>query len=178
MSPGGNRPAAGIESHLTVSEDGRLHGSIVSQLDVPLKDCVLLFGRTERGERGWAYPLRNAAAGAEPVQFDHLESQTVETFLTKRRIISSKDEAAGYDRAAFDVGRIVEVMMFHERAGATNYTGLLNRYQNFVDMSNELELGRAILVGHGPAGATVEINNQATARRGRKQPHARFTDLC
>ena len=51
-------------------------------------------------------------------------------------------------------------MMFHERAGATNYTGLLNRYQNFVDMSNELELGRAILIGRGPAGAQVKINDQ------------------
>ena len=56
--------------------------------------------------------------------------------------------------------RIVEVMMFHERAGATNYTGMLNRYQNFVDMSNELELGRAILVGRGPDGATVKINDE------------------
>jgi hypothetical protein len=156
----------GIESKLTMSEDGRLHGSIVSQLDVPLKDCVLLFGRTERGERGWAYPLLKPLSPGDNIPFEHLESQTVETFLTKRRIISSKDEAAGYDRAAFDVSRIVEVMMFHDRAGATNYTGLLNRYQNFVDMSNELELGRAILVGHGPEGATVEINLEATAAEG------------
>ena len=156
----------GIDSKLTVSEDGRLHGSIESQLDVPLKDCVLLFGRTERGERGWAYPLLKPLSPGEDVIFEHLESQTVETFLTKRRIISSKDEAAGYDRASFDVGRIVEVMMFHDRAGATNYTGLLNRYQNFVDMSNELELGRAILIGHGPDGAKVEINNQATVAQG------------
>src|SRR5215475_10689414 len=82
-------------------------------------DCVLLFGRTERGERGWAYPLPKSLSPGQEVPFDHLESQTVETFLTKRRIISSKDEAAGYDRAAFEVGRIVEVMMFHDRAGAS-----------------------------------------------------------
>jgi hypothetical protein len=126
---------------------------------VPLTDCVLLFGH---GESGWAYPLKKPLLPGfkANIDQDQLEPQSLSTYLTKRRIVSSKDEAVGYDRSSFDIGRIVEVMMFHERAGATNYTGLLNRYQNFLDMSNELEMGRAILVGRGPAGAQVKINDQ------------------
>ncbi len=148
----------GIESALTESSDGRLRGSISNQLSVPLTDCVLLFGH---GESGWAYKLKTLPPGGKAnVDQDQFESQSLNTYLTKRRIVSSKDEAVGYDRASFDIGRIVEVMMFHERAGATNYTGLLNRYQNFVDMSNELDMGRAILIGRGPDGAQIKINDQ------------------
>jgi hypothetical protein len=147
----------GIESSLTVSADGRLHGAIVSRLSAPLNECVLLF---ESAERAWAFPFGTLSPG-QSIQFDRRESQTAETFLAKRRIASSKDESTGYDRAAFDLGRIVEVMMFYQKAGGANYTGLLNRYQGFIDLSTQLELGRAVLVGRGPDGALVRINGQS-----------------
>ena len=154
----------GIEADLTASEDRRLQGSIVSQLDVPLNECMLLFGRMSAAR--WVYPLRTSVAGQE-VQFEHRESHRQNASNQTPHLAARTKRP--YDRATFDVARIVELMMFHERAGATNYTGLLHRYQSFIDLSKELELGRAILVGRGPGGAMVEINRQG--RRRRKQPH-------
>ncbi len=34
----------------------------------------------------------------------------------------------------------------------------MNRYQSFVDLSDQIELGRAVLVGRGPAAASMEVN--------------------
>jgi len=87
-----------------------------------------------------------------------MESQTIDTYLTKRRTIAAHDEIPPYERSGVDIRRIVEVMMFYEAAGGENYAGLLNRYQRFTDLSNELEFGRAVLVGRGPSGATIEID--------------------
>ena len=68
------------------------------------------------------------------------------------------DEVLPYDRAGFDVARIIQLMMFHESAGGENYTGLVHRYQRFTDLSSQLQFDRAILVARGPDGATVLIN--------------------
>ena len=42
------------------------------------------------------------------------------------------------------------MMMFYEAAGGRGYTGLTNDYQRFVDFSELLKTGRAILVARGP----------------------------
>ena len=39
------------------------------------------------------------------------------------------------------------MMMFYRAAGGSNYTGLSHNYQPFADMSNNLYLNRAVLVG-------------------------------
>jgi hypothetical protein len=38
-------------------------------------------------------------------------------------------------------------MMFYDASGGRRYTGLANRYQEFADLSDHLELGQAILWG-------------------------------
>ena len=45
-----------------------------------------------------------------------------------------------------DASYILRIMMFYEKAGGRNYTHLSNDYQSFVDLSNLLKTGRAILV--------------------------------
>ncbi len=47
--------------------------------------------------------------------------------------------------------------------GGVNYTGLLNRQQAFIDLSTQLEFGQAILVGRGPPGTELQINDQPLA---------------
>ena len=42
---------------------------------------------------------------------------------------------------------ILQQMMFYDAARGRRYTGLANRYQEFVDLSGHLDLGRAILWG-------------------------------
>ena len=144
-----------LETALATTPDRRLRGTLISHLPTALEDCVLLFDR-------WAYPL-GTLTPEKTVTIDRLEPQTIDTYFTKRRTINAHDEVPTYDRTSFDVPRIIEVMMFHEAAGGANYTGLLHRYQHFVDLTNQLQFGRAILVGRGAAGAVVQIDGQPVA---------------
>ncbi|HEY2760973.1 MAG TPA: hypothetical protein VGI75_09520, partial [Pirellulales bacterium] len=144
--------ARGLNANLTATIDRRLRGTMANRLDSPLTDCVLLFDR-------WAYPLGTLPPG-KSVSLDRADWQTIDTYLTKRRTIAAHDEVPAYDRAGSDVLRIMEVMMFYEAAGGSNYAGLVNRYQRFTDLTDQLEFGRAILVGRGPAGAAVQIDER------------------
>jgi hypothetical protein len=148
-------PGGSIEAMLTATLDRRLQGTVVNRLQSPLEQCVLLYGR-------WAYPLETMRPG-ETVRLDRKEPSTVETYLTHRHLFATRNEVPPYDRSEFDVPRIVEVMMFHNAAGGINYTGLLNRQQSFVDLSAQLEFGRAMLVGRGQSGAEILIDGQPVA---------------
>jgi hypothetical protein len=55
--------------------------------------------------------------------------------------------ASPYDRASFDVPRIVEIMTAHDLAGGRKYTGLANQYEGFSELSGLVENGRAVLFG-------------------------------
>lgn len=143
----------GIEADLKGTANHRLQGTIVNHLGVPLAECALLYG-------DWVYPLDTLAPG-QTAQLDHRDPIAVSTHLTRRHFQrSTAEEITPYDRAGFDVTRIVELMMFHQAAGGENYTGLMHRYQRFTDLSQQLEFDRAILVGRGPTGATIELNGQ------------------
>jgi hypothetical protein len=39
------------------------------------------------------------------------------------------------------------MMMFHEAARGTSYTGLTNRYPPTIDLTDQVRLGRAVLTG-------------------------------
>ena len=73
-------------------------------------------------------------------------------------------------------------MTFYEAAGGLRYTGLANRYQGFVDLSDLLKTNRAVLVAEAPAGtpqprfhgANVALRRPAGCRPARPA-HARFT---
>ncbi len=52
-----------------------------------------------------------------------------------------------YDAASFDVPQILRQMMFYQASGGQKYAGLLNRNQHFVDLSNQLDLNRGVLIG-------------------------------
>ena len=145
--------AGGIEADLKGAANHRLQGRIVNKLDVPLTDCELLYS-------GWVYSLGNIALG-QSLDVEHTVPVTARTFLTKQHVrMDSSEEITPYDRAGFDVGRIVEMMMFHTAAGGESYAGLLDRQQRFTDLSDQLNSDRAILVCHGPAGADVQIDGQ------------------
>jgi hypothetical protein len=59
-----------------------------------------------------------------------------------------------YDRASFDIRRIVEMLSAHELAGGAKYTGLAHEYQGFFDMSRLVANRRAVLL--------VRVDRQAT----------------
>jgi hypothetical protein len=145
--------AGGIEADLKGAANHRLQGRLVNRLDVALTDCELMYG-------GWVFSLGNLARG-QSVDVERVIPVTARTYLTKQHVrFDSSEEITPYDRAGFDVGRIVEMMMFHTAAGGESYAGLLDRQQRFTDLSDQLSFDRAILVCHGPAGAAVQIDGR------------------
>jgi hypothetical protein len=46
-------------------------------------------------------------------------------------------------------------MMFFQSGGGSRYTGLVNRYQPFIDLTAALEAGCAVLVGFAESSGTV-----------------------
>ena len=64
-------------------------------------------------------------------------------------VVEEKHRSTGltpYDQSSTDLPYILRTMMFYEAGGGRRYTGLSNSYQKFVDLSDRLDLGRAILV--------------------------------
>lgn len=119
--------------------DDSLRGELTNPLDVELSDCVVLFGN-------WAYRLDRHLAAGETVRIDEVMTEkTIGGFLNDRRVIESQDVPTPWDTAGLDVARIMDVMLFYKAAGGFQYTNLTLHYQNFVDMSDQIEAGRAVL---------------------------------
>jgi len=131
-----------VEADL-VAEDRVTTGTIVHRFDRPLEDCLLVY-------RSWVFDLGTL----EPGKPFRIHSQTkrseLKTLLTGRRIVQENEtfrqESTPYDLASRDLAYILRTMMFFEAAGGRRYTGLNNNYQGFVDFSDLLDTGRAILV--------------------------------
>ena len=57
-----------------------------------------------------------------------------------------EDGTVSFDWQSDDVSRILKSMMFYERINGRKYTGRMNHYQQFVDLSHLLTPDRAILL--------------------------------
>ena len=84
-----------------------------------------------------------------------------ETLLTQRKVVQGEDRTIPYDCASVDLERILEIMQLYRAAGGRQYTGLSNRYQSFVDLSDLLALDRAVLIGLGPSATTLTVDGQS-----------------
>jgi len=131
------RASRGIEAKL--ADDGRLVGTLTSHLEMPLTSAVLMYDK-------WAYVIRELQPGAE-IDFDSIDPQTADTYLRHVRVQDDRQMAPPYDRASFDVPRIVEIMTAHDMVGGEIYTGLVNQYQGFAEISRLVRNGRAVLFG-------------------------------
>ncbi len=136
-----------MDGRLTATSNGLLSGRVTYPLDVELSDCMVLYENR-------AYLLSGAVRPGESISFDHLKYRDLEWRLTRRRVIETRDIGTPWDQTSQDVPRIMEIMMFHEAAGGESYTGLSQRYQPFVDLSDHLRSGRAILVGRSETPAS------------------------
>jgi hypothetical protein len=76
-----------------------------------------------------------------------LPPRNLEARLTERRVEQSKDVSTPWEQDSVDIPRVMQMLMFHEAARGTNYTGLTHRYQAKIDLSEHVRLGRAVLVG-------------------------------
>jgi hypothetical protein len=134
-----------VEADLSMDKSGVAEGSLTSKLEFPLSNALLLCGE-------WAYEIGDLKPG-EIHHFRPGEQRSL-TDLLKDYHIKQGAERNSYvqasrpwDHSTFDVPTIVRQMMFDEAAGGHRYTGLLNRYQAFADLSDHLQMDQAILVG-------------------------------
>jgi hypothetical protein len=138
-----------VQSNLRLrSRNARLEGTLVNPFPFRLKNCRLLF-------ENHAYELSNSLEVGEAIAVEaEMRERTLVGYLTRRRTVA--DEAAKstntqnlpWDVNETRISRIADMLMFYSAAGGSNYTaGLSHNYQQFVDMSEHLNLGRAILVG-------------------------------
>lgn len=125
-----------------LADDGRLVGTLRSHLEYPLTGVVLIYDK-------WAYVIRELAPGDRIDFASDIDPQTVVTYLRHVTARGDRQIAVPYDRASFDIPRIVEIMTAHDLAGGENYTELSNQYQGFVEMSDLVRSGRAVLFARG-----------------------------
>ena len=108
----------------------------------------------------------------EPGETIDIETETKEktakNFLTRRKRESNKGKNSPWNPADARMWRIADMLMFYELAGGRGYTKLSHDYQSQVDMSRQLNLGRAMLVGeirHMHHGTDLEISDRDTDTR-------------
>ncbi len=116
-------------------------------LGFPLQECLLCYGR-------WAYDLGTLGPGQSVQLSFSVPRRDLNTFLTGRKLllVENREISTPYERSSVDVAYVLRAMMFFKDAGGYQYTGLVNRYQGFVDVSDLLNSGHAVLVAKPLAG--------------------------
>ena len=67
--------------------------------------------------------------------------------LQRRQYVGGEERSTPWDPAdSGKLGRLMELISFHELAGSSRYTGLYNRYLSELDCSDLIRLDRAILI--------------------------------
>jgi len=122
-------------------DDNPLEGEIRNPLNIELSDCVLFYGKS-------AYVLEHSlAAGQSLVLRGENYPPSINRRLKRVFTDGAIDRPTMWNAADTDVPRIIEMMMFYKAAKGRSYTRLSHRYQGFLDMSDHLAMGRAILTG-------------------------------
>lgn len=139
--------SAKIDSALT-DEEGLVVGSITNQTGVTLRNVRLLYG-------SWGYRLGTLNDGQHIEVSDQLSPRSTKTIVTRDALGQSGatigDEARVFSAEQAAATDILNLMMFYDVAGGYSFAHLPNRFQAFCDMSRQLELGRAVLVGEAAA---------------------------
>ncbi len=135
-----------IRSNLRLSlRTSRLDGTLLNPLDQRLKNCRLFF-------ENYAYELdkTHLEPGEAIDVMTEMKERATRSLLTRRSNFvneEKKSQNSPWEQSDTRISRIAEMLMFYEAAGGSNYTGLTHSYQGFIDLSEQLKLGRAILVG-------------------------------
>ena len=132
----------------------RLEGTITNPLNVKITNCRLMF-------ENWTYKLNDDLDPQET--FDvatETREQTAKNFLTRRVRKSNKGKNIAWNPADTRLWRIADMLMFYQLAGGRGYTQLSHDYHPQLDLSQQLNLGRAMLVGEIKGRCTdIEISD-------------------
>jgi len=123
---------------------GPLRGTVTNPFDVPLEECVVLFER-------WAYVLDRPLAGGESVDLAaEMKERELAGYYTRRYGAASGGSREGpqpWNSRSVNLPQIVEIMMVFDSIGGADYTRMSSAYQDRIDLSHQLQLGRALLCG-------------------------------
>lgn len=131
-----------VESRLRVTD--RLEGTLTNPFDVSLKDCRLYYDDL-------VYVVEGTFSADDDIDIrsDTVE-KTIRSFLTRRRRSSddsNKSQSVAWDTRDVNLGRIMQMMMFYHGSGGERYTGLTHAYHDFIEMTPQCSMDRAVLVG-------------------------------
>ncbi|MGA2059315.1 MAG: hypothetical protein ABSG67_02450 [Thermoguttaceae bacterium] len=141
-------------------QDQSLSGSITNTLSFPLKNCLLAYDR-------WAFELGTLAPGQAAILDQNVKRSELKTLLTgKKAVFEEKyhQEITPYESTSTDVAYILRIMMFYNAIDGQSYTRMDNEYQTFVDLSDLLKTGRAILTAEGPNQSLEKYQGAALMR--------------
>ena len=128
-------------AQLRADDQGYLSGSFKNPFDFELRDAVIMSGNK-------AYSIPGKLTAGEKIILEELKPKALRWRLQRRRVIQTRDYGKPWDRTDLtDIPRILEIMMFYQAAGGRSYTQLTHRYQPYLDSSDLVQIGRAVLVG-------------------------------
>jgi hypothetical protein len=119
----------------------RLQGTLTNPFPMAINNCRVLFENS-------AYLMDRPLEANETVDIgSDTRERTATVYLTQRIQEAGEDVSGDWNPQDMRINRISDLLMFYGAAGGQNYTGLTHGYQRFIDLSEHLYLGRAILVG-------------------------------
>jgi hypothetical protein len=142
----------------------RLEGTLTNPFDDTISDVRLYF-------EDYAYVLKKQELqpGETIDLLSEMKERTARSLLTRRTKKSEKDNRSHnipWNPTDTRVQRIANMMMFFDVAGGNNYTGLTHDFQSFIDLTGQLDLNRAVLVGQvEPVGTQLEIDGERVGDR-------------
>lgn len=149
----GTLPAAPVTTALAVEAQGTLRGTLMHHLPFPLERCVLMHA-------GWLYTIGRLGPGDVFDPAAGRGPRSIASALTRRTQDKDRDVVARWETERVDIAQILEVAGFHAAAGGSGYTSLEPGRLARLDLSPQLEVGRAVLVGFGPAGTAWSFGDQ------------------
>ena len=97
---------------------------------------------------GKVYPIGRTFKVGESVDIFDIsdQSQGIDNYYSRYQDGSSKGNRRRWSVMEESTQRIVRQMMFNQDIGGAKYTGLINRYEEFLDLSHTLSYNRAVLI--------------------------------
>lgn len=149
----GKLSALPVTATLAVEAQGTLRGELVHHLPFALEQCALIHA-------GWLYAIGRLEPGRVFDPSAGRGPRSLASALTRRTQDKDRDVVVRWETGSTDIAQILEVAGFHAAAGGSGYTSLEAGRLARLDVSPQLEAGRAVLVGFGPAGTTWSVGGQ------------------
>lgn len=138
-------------------------GTITSELPFTLRQAMVISG-------SWAYQLDDLNPGDTKTLVSGKHRDVLN--VLKAFSVVQDEKSKGYvavnspfQPGSTNVFEILQAMMFYNKVGGREYVKLLDGYQRFVDLSAQLNLNRAILMGvvDKPAAELIDDGKPLTA---------------